>query len=97
MDTETKPLSQSATIWGAIAFLVSVVLKGVLRLDDETAQKVAESVLTILTVVGPLVIIWGRFRLQKKLNAALLAVPPQSTAVSIPAAVSNPSNPAAGS
>lgn len=91
MDTDPKPLSQSATIWGALAFLIAVILKPILHLDDATTQKVAESILTVLTVVGPLVIIWGRFRLQKKLNAALT----QSTA-STSAAVSNPSNTAAG-
>lgn len=74
----TQPLSQSKTIWGAVAFLVAFLLQRLLKLNDQEAQQVADAVLTIVSVVGPVLIIWGRFRLQKKMNALANQSAPQA-------------------
>lgn len=96
MDTTDKPLSQSTTVWGALAILVGAVLKGVFHLDDETVQTIVDSLTTVLFTAGPLIIIYGRYRLGQKLTAALQASAPTENTAAPAASVSTPSNPAAG-
>ncbi len=70
-------------MWGAVAVLLGGFIKVFVNLEDDQAQATTESLGNLLVIFGPLVIAYGRTRLQQKLNTAHQAVQssPAPTAV----------------
>jgi len=56
-------------VWGALAILVGFVLQKTLKLQDHEVSLLVDAFTTILMVAGPGLILWGRVRLQPRLDA----------------------------
>lgn len=57
-------------MWGAAATLFGGLIKVLVKLDDQQAQQVTQSLADLLVIFGPIIIAVGRTRLQHKLNVA---------------------------
>ena len=73
METETKPITQSVTIWGAAlaaaAVLVPVCAKLLgFEVSGEDTQAIIDGVSVIGATVGSLIAIWGRIRATKTIS-----------------------------